>query len=190
MAWPVVRLDEWPSGVKRVLVVGITGAGKSTMARALSARLGLPFHEMDALHYVGPDWAADPALRQKVSKIASTPGWIFDSFGHPDVRDLLWTRADTVVWLDYSRAVVMPRVLRRSLRRTLSRERIFGGNVETMSGWFRADHPVWWAWSQHAARRSEIERRVHDPCFAPLRVMRFSSPRAADGWLRSACVSP
>jgi adenylate kinase family enzyme len=171
--------------MKRILVAGISGAGKTTMARALAARLGLPFHEMDALKFVGPGWATDPDFPQRVAAIASGPGWVVDSFGYPEVRDLLWTRADAVVWLDYPRSVIMPRVLRRSLARTLRRERIFGGNVETVSGWFRSDHPVWWAWSQHAARRAEIERRADDPGFAPLQVIRFRSPRAADRWLRA-----
>ncbi|MEU1529193.1 AAA family ATPase [Streptomyces fagopyri] len=171
--------------MKRILVAGITGAGKTTMAQALAARLQLPFHEMDALKFTGPQWASNPDLHQQVSTIAATPGWVFDSFGYPEVRDLLWTHADTVVWLDYPRSVIMPRILRRSLRRTLLRERIFGGNVETLSGWFRSDHPAWWAWSQHGARRSEIDRRAQDPHFAPLHVIRFRSPRRADAWLRT-----
>ncbi len=43
--------------VERILVVGVTGAGKSTLARVLSGRLGLPYHEMDGLYFTGPDWA-------------------------------------------------------------------------------------------------------------------------------------
>ncbi|MEU0039614.1 MULTISPECIES: AAA family ATPase [unclassified Streptomyces] len=171
--------------MKRILVAGITGAGKTTMAQALAVRLELPFHEMDALKFTGPRWASNPDLREQVATIAATPGWIFDSFGYPEVRDLLWTHADTVVWLDYPKSVIMPRILRRSLRRTLLRERIFGGNVETLSGWFSSDHPAWWAWSQHGARRSEIARRTQDPRFAPLHVIRFRSPRRADQWLRT-----
>ncbi|MEU6340781.1 AAA family ATPase [Streptomyces sp. NPDC046977] len=169
--------------MRRILVVGISGAGKTTMARALAARLDLTFHEMDALRFTGPGWAADPAFRERVAEITAGPGWVFDSFGYPEVRDLVWTHADTVVWLDYPRSVVMPRVLRRSLRRTVLRERIFGGNVETAASWFRADHPVWWAWSQYAARRAEIERRTLDRRFAPLRVVRLRSPRSARDWL-------
>ncbi|MGW0655650.1 adenylate kinase [Streptomyces phaeochromogenes] len=169
--------------MQRILVAGITGAGKTTMAQALSARLQVPFHEMDSLVYTGPDWTVDPGLHEQVAKIAATPAWIFDSFGHSDVRDLLWTSADTVIWLDYSRSVVMPRVLRRSVRRTLLRERVFGGNVETLSSWFSGDHPAWSSWTQHAGRRAEIDRRTTDPRFAPLNVVHLRSPREATAWL-------
>jgi adenylate kinase family enzyme len=171
--------------VRRILVAGISGAGKTTMAQALATRLHLPSHELDSLRFAGPQWAVNPDFHEQVAAIAAAPGWIFDSFGYPEVRDLLWSRADTVIWLDYPRTVIMPRVLRRSLRRTLLRERIFGGNVETLAGWFSGEHPAWWAWSQHAPRRSEIERRTRDPRFAPLDVLRLHSPRQADEWLRS-----
>ncbi|MFD3375075.1 MULTISPECIES: AAA family ATPase [unclassified Streptomyces] len=176
--------------MQRILVAGITGAGKTTMAQALAARLRLPFHEMDSLVFTGPGWAVDPDLHRQVAKIAATPGWIFDSFGHPEVRDLLWTSADTVIWLDYPRAVVMPRVLRRSLRRTLLRERVFGGNVETLSSWFSGDHPAWSSWTQHAGRRAEINRRTTDPRFAPLKVVHLRSPREATAWLGGTWPRP
>ena len=171
--------------MRRILVVGISGAGKSTMARALSTRFAVPYHEMDALHFAGPGWAVNDEFATQVARIASAPAWIFDSYGYPEVRDLLWEQADTVVWLDYPRRVIMPRVLRRSLRRTLLRERIFGGNRETLAGWFRRDHPAWWAWSQHGVRRADIQQRVRDPRFSPLQVIRFGAPEEAAGWLRS-----
>lgn len=171
--------------MRRILVVGISGAGKSTLARTLAGELGLPYYEMDALHYTGPGWAVDEDLPARVGGIASSPAWIFDSFGPPQVRDLLWEHADTVVWLDYPRRVVMPRVLRRSLWRTVRRERIFGGNRETARGWFRRDHPAWWAWSQHGPRRREIGRAVADPRFGPLRVVRSGTPRETGRWLES-----
>ncbi|MEU1391004.1 MULTISPECIES: hypothetical protein [unclassified Nonomuraea] len=171
--------------MRRILVAGISGAGKSTLARALSSRIAVPCHEMDGLYFAGPGWAVDEAFPERVAAIAATSAWIFDSFGYPEVRDLLWERADTIVWLDYPRRVVMPRVLRRSLRRTVLREPVFNGNRETVAGWFQSDHPAWWAWSQHAARQAEIRRRTRDPRFGPLRVLRFTSPYSAAVWLRS-----
>jgi adenylate kinase family enzyme len=169
--------------MRRVLVAGSTGAGKTTLARALAGRLGIPFHEMDALAFTGPGWRENERLEQDVSRIISGPCWIFDSFGYPQVRDLLWSRADTVVWLDYTRFVVMRRVLRRSAVRTLVRRRIFGGNVETLASWFSPSHPTWWAWAQYADRRNEIASRCVSDRFAPLDVVRLTSPRAAEDWL-------
>lgn len=169
--------------MKRILVVGITGAGKTTLARALADRLVIPFHEMDALAFVGPGWQENQRLPEDVSRLSSQPCWVFDSLGYPQVRDLLWSAADTIVWLDYSRSVVMRRVLRRSAARTLLRRRIFSGNVETASSWFSADHPAWWAWAQYDGRRAEIAARCASPGFAPLDVIRLTTPRAAREWL-------
>ncbi|MCF3964372.1 adenylate kinase [Streptomyces fuscigenes] len=175
-----------PTGaLRRVLVVGSTGAGKTTMARALSRRLDLAYHEMDALYFGGPGWRVNETFAEEVGALAEGPRWVVDSLGYPAVRDLLWEKADTIVWLDYPRRVIMPRVLRRSLRRSLLRERIFGGNRETWSGWLTRDHPAWSAWTGHAARRAEIARRVGAERFAPLHVVRLSRPAHAAAWLRA-----
>ncbi|MGW4559157.1 adenylate kinase [Streptomyces sp. NPDC004365] len=171
--------------MKRILVVGVTGAGKSTLAQALSWRSALPYHEMDALYFNGPDWAVNGALAEDVAILTAEPCWIIDSLGYPEVRDLLWDRADTVIWLDYPRRVIMPRVLRRSFRRTVRREVLFGGIRETWKGWLSREHPAWWAWSQQGTRREEIERRVRDPRFAPLQSLRFRHPRETAAWLAS-----
>jgi adenylate kinase family enzyme len=169
--------------MQRVLVVGTTGSGKSTLARALADRLGLPYHEMDALYFTGPGWAVNPRLVEEVSALAGEPGWVVDSIGYPEVRDLLWSRADTVLWLNYPRRIVMSRVLRRSFRRSLTREPVFGGNRETWSAWFTRDHPAWSAWSSHGPRHREIARRTAAPRERPLAGHRFRHPRVVAPWL-------
>ena len=144
--------------MQRVLVVGITGAGKTTYARAVAARLGLPFAEVDALAF-GPGWSTAPDLVERVDAITSQPGWVLDSYGYEAVRDLMWARADTLLWLDLPRRVTFLRALRRSAGRTLRRERVFGGNRETLRGWLSRDHPAWWSWTQHGPRRAYLEQR-------------------------------
>ncbi|MEV6962805.1 adenylate kinase [Streptomyces sp. NPDC051207] len=171
--------------MERILVVGVTGAGKTTLARTLSRRLGLPYHEMDALYFTGPNWAINNNLTEDVSRLTAKPCWVIDSPGYPEVRDLLWDRADTVIWLDYPKRVIIPRVLRRSFRRTVTREILFGGNRETWTGWLSREHPAWWAWSQHGTRRHEVGRRVRDPRFAHLDTLRFDHPNDTAAWLTS-----
>ncbi|MGW3287657.1 AAA family ATPase [Streptomyces sp. NPDC001002] len=171
--------------MERILVVGVSGAGKSTLARAVGERLGIPYHEMDALYFAGPNWTVNDKLTEEMARIVAEPRWIIDSIGYPEVRDLLWDRADTVLWLDYRKRVIMPRILRRSLRRTITRELIFNGNREPLAGWLSREHPVRWAWSQHAPRQREITDRTGDPRFAPLTTLRFNRPAETATWLAS-----
>ena len=168
--------------MQRILVGGITGVGKTTFARSLSRRLGLPYHDMDAMYH-GPNWQPISSFDADVAQIVATPRWIFDSDGYRSVRDLMWGRADAVIWLDFSRTVVMSRVLRRSALRALGHEPIFNGNVETFRDWLDPEHPVQWAWTQYAHRRQAMLRRFADPSYAQVRRICIRKPQAADEWL-------
>ncbi len=170
--------------MRRVLVGGVSGAGKTTLARALAARLALPYVEMDALYH-GPDWQPRPSFDDDVAAFAATDAWITDSHGYRSVRDLLWSRADTVIWLDYPRRIVMWRVVRRTLLRRIRRERIFNGNIEPPLRTFFTDpeHIVRWAWKVHTRRRHDMLRRRDDPANRHITLVQLRSPRETDEWL-------
>jgi adenylate kinase family enzyme len=168
--------------VLRVLVGGITGSGKTTFALELARRTGLPYHQMDALYH-GPGWVPLESFETEVDRISAQPSWVFDSHGYRQVRDLLWSRADTVVWLDYRRPVVMSRVLRRSFDRAWNRREVFNGNTEGFTDWLDPEHPVQWARSQYNRRREDMTARFEDPSYAGIRKVRLRSPLAADRWL-------
>ena len=171
-----------------MLVVGITGAGKTTFARSLAEYLGLPFHEMDALAF-GPNWTTPPDFVNVVDEITGGSRWVIDSMGYPQVTDVMWARADTIVWLDFSRRITFGRTLRRSLGRTIRRERIFNGNRESWRGWFARDHPAWWSWTGHGPRRTLIETRLAEARNRHLVVHRHRTPAAAQAWLDSFRVT-
>ena len=105
----------------RFVVVGTTGAGKSTFARKLASIIGGDHVELDALHW-DADWTPRTRSEFEARVAAHTTGerWVADG-NYSVVRNLVWTRATDIVWLDFSRTVVFSRVIRRTLRRATLR---------------------------------------------------------------------
>ncbi len=171
-----------------MLVGGISGAGKTTMARVLSQQFGLPYTEMDALFH-GPGWSERPTFAADVAAVVAGETWVLDSDGYSVVRDVLWSRADTLIWLDLPRWQVMWRVVRRSVWRGMRRAELWNGNRETLGAWRDSGHPVRWAWNQHGARRATIGGRLADPAWAHLRVVHLRSAREVRRWQRRVRVA-
>ena len=176
--------------MQRVVVGGISGCGKTTLAREVASRLELPYVDFDALFH-GPGWTVRPTFLTDVDRFIATERWVTDSDGYEShVGSRVLDRADTYVWLDYDRPVVMRRVIARTARRVVLRQRLFNGNRERLIAPFTdAEHPVRWAWSQHGPRRQRNVERLTDPALAHLDIVRLESPKAASSWL-AAIGSP
>lgn len=168
---------------RKILITGSSGAGKSTLARALATLLGLPYTEVDALFH-GPGWVRRPAFEADLAAVVAGPAWVLDAAGYASVQDLLWSSADTLVWLDYPKRVVMSRVLRRSFVRAADRRELWNGNTEGFRDWVDPEHPIRWAWSTFAGRRAQNLARIADPRWSHLTVVRHQSPRQTRAWLR------
>jgi adenylate kinase family enzyme len=118
--------------VQRVLVVGTSGSGKSRLSRRLATRLDAPHVELDALrHQAG--WVPMPAaeMRARVERLTAGDRWVVDG-NYLDVQPVVLARADTVVWIDLPRWLVMTRLARRSLWRGVTRRELWNGNRESL----------------------------------------------------------
>lgn len=93
----------------------------------------------------------------------------------------MWAAADIVVWLDYPRRVVLPRLFRRSIRRSATGQRIFGGNLETWRGWLSPGHPFWHAVRTFDERRAYLAARTRTE--PGIGVVRLRTTRDFDAWL-------
>ena len=173
----------------RVIVVGATGAGKTTFGRALAQKLGVPHVELDALHW-GPDWAMPETdvFRARLEPVVAQPSWVMDG-NYSRIRDLLWTHADTLVWLDYPLAVILWRLFWRTARRTLTRQELWNGNRESVrEAFFSRESLFLCALKAHSRYRATYPRELTRPAYAHLRVVRLHTPRQAAAWLASIGV--
>lgn len=165
----------------RISVVGASGSGKTTVAAELAARLGFEHVELDALHWK-PEWTDTSAedLQRELRPIIDGDGWVVDGNYGGKARDLVWSRADTVVWLDLPRRVVMAALVRRTLGRVLLRRELWNGNRERWRFVFRLDEEnlLVWTWRHFARYRSTYEAAMRDPELTHLTFVRLRSRRA------------
>jgi adenylate kinase family enzyme len=167
--------------VRRISVVGASGAGKSTTARALARDLGVPFVELDAIFHQ-PGWAplADDEFRRRVAELAAGDAWVIDG-NYSAVRPLVWARADTVIWIDLPRLAVMRQIIWRTLRRVAFRAELWNGNRERWANFFSWNPEksvIWWAWTRHPVYRQRYAAAIRDPAYAQLRFVRLQSRTA------------
>jgi adenylate kinase family enzyme len=172
--------------VRRVSVVGAPGSGKSTVGRRLATSLGVPFVELDSIFHL-PSWAELPVeeFRLRVRGAVSGEGWVIDG-NYSAVRDIVWERADTVVWLDFSRPIVMRRLIARTMRRAFTREPLWNGNREPLSNFYRWDpqkNIIRWAWVKHAEYGRRYGAAIDDPTYAHIRFIRLTSPDVVEAFL-------
>lgn len=163
--------------VQRVLVYGVR-SGKTTLARTLGTMTGLPWHSADDEIGWLPMWRERPADEQRAlaQGIADQPAWILDT-AYGRWMDLIVPRAHLVVALDYPRHVS----LRRLLKRTVTRERVCNGNVESIRQASSADSIILWHFRSFERKRRRIAKMLDDP--AGPTVVRLTSPKQTQQWV-------
>lgn len=172
--------DAW----QRVAVIGTSGCGKTRMAQNLAAVLGHAHIELDAIHWL-PNWQERPLepFRQLVTEALAGDAWVVDG-NYGKVRDIVWGRATSIVWLNYPRVVVLGRILWRTWQRCIRREELFSGNRETFAtAMFGRESIIAWSMGTFAKHRREYPQLFEQPEYAHLQVVELRQPRQAQALL-------
>ncbi len=172
---------------RRVAVVGNSGSGKTTLARAIAARIGADHIELDSIHHL-ENWTpiARDEMRRILAEAIESDTWVVDGNYRSLVQDLVLGRADTVVWLDLPRRVVMPRIIKRTLGRMILRKELWNGNRERFENLFKRqpeENIILWSWTQHAKYQRQYLEAAADPANEHLEWVRITSPRQQRRWL-------
>jgi adenylate kinase family enzyme len=169
-----------------VAVVGCSGSGKTTLAAALARALGVPHVELDSIyHQRGWTQLPDDEFRQQVATVVDSDAWVVDG-NYSVVQEIIWAKAETVVWFDLPYAQVMARTIRRTVRRTLTREELWNGNKEPLSNlwsWKPEKSIIAWAATQHGVCRRRYGDAEHDPRWTGLHFVRLRSRAEANAFL-------
>jgi hypothetical protein len=125
-----------------------------------------------------------------VARAVEGDAWVIDgNYGGRGARDLVWSRADTVIWLDPPLRVIFARLFERALRRIRSGEELWPGtgNRETFRNQFLSPNNLfWWALKTYRRRRRELPLILARPEYVHLTVHRLRRPREAETWLETA----
>ena len=180
---------------RRIIVIGSSNAGKSTLAQRLAARLGAPFIELDALHWE-PGWveAEREVFRERVRRAITPASWVMAGNYISRQQDVSWPVADTVVWLDLGLPTLLRRVVVRSWRRWRSRELLWGTNREVfwehLMLWDTEKSLIAYTIRTHRAQRRRFEASMRDPRWSHLTFIRLRSVEAIDRWLDGLPAQP
>lgn len=164
----------------RVVVIGSSCAGKTTFSRALAERRSCTVVDLDDLFW-GPGWTPRPQdeFFALAADAAAGEAWVVAG-NYGIVRDILWSRATTIVWLNFSLPVVLWRGLRRTTARVVSREELFQGNRESFRRAFLSRESIlWWIVSTFDRRRRAFEQLRASAQYPQLAWLEARTPREA-----------
>ena len=143
---------------RRILCFGCTGSGKTTLAMQLADVLGLPLVRVDDVMFEA-DWQTVPQAeqRRRIEAICAGNAWILDH-AYGAWRDIPVAAADLIVAFDYPRWLSLSRLLRRTVRRVVTRERVCNGNVETLRHQLSRESILLWHFHSFASKRRFVRQ--------------------------------
>lgn len=177
--------------MQRIIIIGTTGSGKSYLAQQLGHKLHLPLQDLDELYWL-PDWipAQEKEFIQAVEKTVTAPAWIVTG-NYRVAQPLIWSRGDTLIWLDYGFWRIFGQLLSRTWHRIRDQKPLCNGNYESWRHVLSRKSIFLWFLKTYHRRRREYGAFLANPAAYPqLRLIRLRSRQETDLFLRNNIAWP
>lgn len=167
------------NNLQRTVVIGTSCSGKTTLARTLAEIMAVPHIELDTINWQQGNWQPLPLeqFRAETTAALKLERWMVDG-NYSLLRDIVWARATMLIWLNYPFPVVWGRAWRRTLKRVITQEALFGGNRESFRQTFMSRNSMLWlVLKTHHRRRWEYPVLFQQPEYRHLPVKELRHPR-------------
>jgi adenylate kinase family enzyme len=168
--------------MRKMVVFGLPGTGKTTLALRLAGLLGVPHHDLDHVLFTASGLLPLAEFRARTAALAESPGWVIDG-NYSKLADVTWHRADTVIWLDYPLPLIVSRVTRRNLRRLAGREPAPGGAFGWRRAFFSRKSVLANAVRKYLRNRGKYAAQLAETRALGVQVLRFRTSGQAEQWL-------
>lgn len=168
--------------MRRVALFGPPATGKSTLARWLSTVLNSPHTDLDDILFTPQGPLPLKEFRRQAFLVTAADGWIVEG-NYSKLQDVVWHRADTLIWLDFPLPLILYRIIRRSLRQLAGREDSAQARRLTWSTAFFARRSLLrTAIRKYRSNRPRYARQMAETAGRGVVVVRLRSPREVQRW--------
>lgn len=174
--------------MNRVQIIGYGGAGKTTLAKEISNALDIPHCEVDGLFWL-PNWQPKPQADfvRDLKKVTRSKKWVIcGSYFNVSGAEIS-QQADVIIVLAYPLRTIIPRIIKRSIKRGITREKLWGNNRESLFNFLF--HPkksmLWFVLGRYVKQgRYKYRKRAVAHGFKR-KIIMFKTPKDAQRWLQN-----
>jgi adenylate kinase family enzyme len=176
--------------MQRVVILGPTGSGKTTLGFKVAEKLGLTPVDLDDLHWKpASEGAWQHRTTEEMYALAMAAGagdkWVIMG-NYSKVKDAIWPRADAFIWINYPFYRVFWQLLRRSIARAVDKNPICNGNTESWRLMFSKKSIIVWLFQSYWKLEKRYAEHFAGAGKNPaVRYIRLTSPQATAEFLKS-----